>query len=59
MKPVKLPKVNSDQAKATYFLALKSGLFRPGAPTILANTIPAQKAKGKRNDDLSRSKRFR
>ncbi len=48
MKPGKLPKVNSDQAKATYLLAQKSGLFRPGAPVILANTIPAQKPKGKR-----------
>ncbi len=48
MKPKKLPKVNSDQAKATYFLALKSGLFRPGAPVILANVISARKAKGKR-----------
>ncbi len=48
MKSKKLPKVNPDQAKATYFLALKSGLFRPGAPVILANTIPAKKSKGKR-----------
>ncbi len=48
MKLKKLPKVNSDQAKATYFLALKSGLFRRGAPTILANTITARKPKGKR-----------
>jgi hypothetical protein len=48
MKPKKLPKVNPEQAKATYFLAQKSGLFRPGASTILANSIPARKGKGKR-----------
>lgn len=48
------PAKDDGQAVATYFLARKSGLFRPGAATILANAIPPQngnklvKTKGKR-----------
>ncbi len=43
VKKAKSPSpARADQQVATYFLAMKSGLFRPGAPVILANSIPPQ-----------------
>ena len=36
------PAKDDGQTVATYFLAKKSGLFRPGAAVILANVIPPQ-----------------
>jgi hypothetical protein len=40
------------QVVATYFLAKQSGLFQPGQPLILAETLVPRKSKGKPNDQV-------
>jgi hypothetical protein len=53
MKPAQTEK--QAQVVATYFLAKQSGLFQPGQPLILAETLVPRKSKEKPHDNLQKS----